>query len=96
VTTKNGRYAYTTNTGSANVSSYAIDHDGSLSLLSAVAGTTGAGPIDAALARNSRYLYTLDSGAHAISALAVQEDGSLAPIAGVGGLPASAVGLAAQ
>ena len=96
VTTKNGRYAYTTNTGSANVSSYGIDHDGSLSLLSAVAGTTGAVPIDAALARNSRYLYTLDSGAHAISPFAVQEDGSLAPIAGVGGLPASAVGLAAQ
>ena len=38
----------------------------------------------------------LDSGAHAISAFAVQEDGSLAPIAGLGGLPASAVGLAAQ
>jgi 6-phosphogluconolactonase (cycloisomerase 2 family) len=96
VTTKNGRYAYTTNTGSANVSSYAIDHAGNISLLSAVAGTTGAVPIDAALARNSGYLYTLDSGAHAISAFAVQEDGSLAPITGVGGLPASAVGLAAQ
>ncbi len=96
VTTKNGRYAYTTNTGSANVSSYAIHHDGSISLLSAVAGTTGAGPIDVALARNSRYLYTVNSGAHTISAFAVEEDGSLAPIAGVGGLPAGAVGLAAQ
>lgn len=96
VITKNGRYAYTTNTGSGNVSSYAIGHDGSLSLLSAVAGTTGTGPIDAALSRNSRYLYTVDAGAHTISAFAVQEDGSLAPIAGAGGLPASAVGLAAQ
>jgi len=96
VTTKDGRYAYTTNTGSASISSYTIDHSGALSLLSAVAGATGAGPIDAARDRDSRFLYTLDSGANAISAFGIRGDGSLAPIAGAGGLPASAVGLAAR
>jgi 6-phosphogluconolactonase len=94
VVAKDGRYAYTTNTGSASVSSYTIGSDGSLSLLQAVAGATGAGPIDAARTRNSRFLYTLDSGAHAISVFAIGENGSLAPLAGAGGLPASAVGLA--
>ncbi len=96
VTTKNGRYAYTTNTGSNNVSSYTIGHDGSLTLLSGVAGTTGANPIDAALARNSRYLYTVDSGSNAISAFQVEPDGSLVPLAGIAGLHPGFLGLAAQ
>jgi 6-phosphogluconolactonase len=94
VITKNGRYAYTTNTGSANVSSYAIGNDGAISLLQAVAGATGGGPIDAAIAKH--FLYTLDSGGHDISAFAIDADGSLTPLAGVAGLPASAVGLAAR
>jgi 6-phosphogluconolactonase len=96
VITKNGRYAYTTNTGSNNVSSYTIGQEGSLALLSGVAGTTGASPIDAALARNSRHLYTLDSGSNAISAFEVEADGTLVPLAGLAGLPAGSVGLAAQ
>jgi 6-phosphogluconolactonase len=94
VVTKNGRYAYTTNTGSANLSSYAIDHDGSISLLHAVAGSTGAGPIDASIAKH--FLYTLDSGGHDVSAFTVGADGSLTPIPGIAGLPASAVGLVAR
>lgn len=96
VTTKDGRYAYTTNTGSASISSYSIGRDGSIALLAAVAGATGATPIDAARDKESRYFYTLDAGAHAISAFAVRKDGSLSPVAGVGGLPAGSVGLAAQ
>jgi 6-phosphogluconolactonase (cycloisomerase 2 family) len=96
VTTRDGRFAYTTNTGSASVSSYTIGHSGALSLLNAVAGATGAGPIDAALDRDSRFLYTLDSGAHTVSGFAIGGDGSLVPIAGATGLPTSAVGLAAR
>jgi 6-phosphogluconolactonase (cycloisomerase 2 family) len=96
VTTKDGRYAYTTNTGSASVSSYSIAPDGSLALLEAVAGATGAGPIDAARTRNSRFLYTLDTNANTISAFAIQENGSLTPVSGAAGLPAGAVGLAAR
>jgi 6-phosphogluconolactonase len=97
VITQNGRYAYTTNTGSASVSGYAIGQDGSLSLLDADGrtGLTGAGPIDAALSRGSRFLYTLDSGAQQISAFAVNADGSLDGLGALGGLPAAAVGLAA-
>jgi 6-phosphogluconolactonase len=96
VITKNGRYAYTTNTGSANVSSYTVGHDGSLSLLQGAAGATGMTPIDAALSRDSHYLYTLDAGGQDVSAFEVGHDGALSPIAGAAGLPASAVGLAAQ
>jgi 6-phosphogluconolactonase (cycloisomerase 2 family) len=93
VVTPNGRFAYTTNTGSASVSGYDIASDGALSLFASVAGTTNAGPTDMGLA-GADFLYTLDSGAAAISAFAVASDGSLAPMAGAAGLPASAVGLA--
>jgi 6-phosphogluconolactonase (cycloisomerase 2 family) len=37
VVTPNGRYAYTTNTGSGSISGYRIDRDGALSLLDATA-----------------------------------------------------------
>ena len=92
VTTKNGRYAYTTNTGSNDVSSYSIGHDGSLTLLAGVAASTGRAPTDADLSVNSQYLYTLDSASHGISAFAIGQDGGLTPVPGVAGLPASAVG----
>ncbi len=94
VTTRNGRYAYTTNTGSGTISSYRIGNDGSLTLLASVAATTGGAPIDMALDRTSRYLYAISSGT--ISGFAVANDGSLAPIGGnPSGLPASSVGLVA-
>jgi 6-phosphogluconolactonase (cycloisomerase 2 family) len=92
VTTKDGRFAYTTNTGSNTISTYRID-DGSLSLRNPTGATTGAGPIDAALSSNSQYLYALVAGA--INAYSVAKNGALTPISGAGGLAAGAVGLAA-
>jgi 6-phosphogluconolactonase len=94
VVTKNGRFAYTTNTGSASVSSYRIGHDGSLTLQNAVAGATGATPTDVDLSRDGRYLYAHVSGA--ISGFRVDSDGSLTPVAGATGLPAGSVGIAAS
>jgi 6-phosphogluconolactonase (cycloisomerase 2 family) len=98
VTTDDGRFAYTSNTGSGTISSYAIGHDGSLALLAADAASTGLGsaPIDIALSRHSRFLYAVASGTHAINGFRVQDDGTLTPIAGgPTGLPASATGLLA-
>jgi 6-phosphogluconolactonase (cycloisomerase 2 family) len=98
VTTDNGRYAYTSNTGSGTISSYTIGRDGSLALLAAGAASTGSGsaPIDIALSRSSRFLYAVASGTHAINGFGVQSDGTLTPLAGgPAGLPASATGLLA-
>ncbi len=92
----NGRFAYLTNTGSASVTGYTMSQ-GALAILNAngQTGATGASPIDAAIAKN--YLYTLDAGAHAISAFSSREsDGALTKLSSVGGLPAGAIGLAAQ
>jgi 6-phosphogluconolactonase len=95
VVTRNGKYAYTTNTGAGTVSAYAIGKDGSLSLLAAVAGTTGGAPADAALSGNGRFLYIRNGAQAAINAFRIGADGSLAPLAGTTGLPSRFAGLAA-
>jgi DNA-binding beta-propeller fold protein YncE len=98
VVTKNGRFAYTSNTGSGSISGYRVRHNGALTLLDAdgETGLTGPGPIDMALTRSSRLLYSLNSGDGTISGFRVRADGGLAPIGGASGLPAAATGLAAR
>ena len=97
VISKNGKYAYTTNTGSGSISSYRIEKNGAITLLDAQAGLTGDGsrPIDMALSNNGRYLYALGAGSHTISIFRVKEDGSLVALGNVS-VPAGAVGLAAR
>jgi 6-phosphogluconolactonase len=97
VVTENGRFAYTTNTGSGNISSYAVDRDGSIALLESIAADTGAGsaPTDLAL-DTSRHLFVLNSGSGAVGAYRVRGDGGLVPVDLVGGLPAGSTGLAAS
>ena len=100
VVTEDGRFAYTTNTGSGSISGYAIDEDGALTLLNADGQTavTGAGsaPTDLALSEDGRFLMVLNSGTHSIGAFRILESGQLQPVITVGGLPASANGLAAR
>ena len=100
VITANGRYAYTTNTGSGTVSGYALSARGRLRLLDAdgATGVTGPGstPIDLALSRDSRYLYSLNSGNHTISIFRIGSDGSLESRGIRDGLPPFANGLAGQ
>jgi len=94
---KEGRYAYTTNAGSGSISSYAIGNDGSISLLNAIAGSTGAGssPIDMAFSNNGSFLYALSAAAHSVSIFQAQPDGSLVALGNLA-VPVGAVGLAAK
>ena len=98
VITNSGRYVYTTNTGSGSVSSYALDSNGTLTLLNSVTANLGAMsfPIDMALNNSSRYLYVLAAGLQTVEAFRVETDGSLTPIGSVGGLPFGAQGIAAR
>ena len=100
VISNNGRFAYTTNTGSGSISGYRVAKDGSLTLRDADGrtGDTGAGsaPLDMSLSRDGRYLYTLNSGNGTIGAFSVGSDGELAAFAGISGLPAGANGMAAR
>src|SRR5262245_32486219 len=98
VVTRDGRFTYTTNTGSGSITGFSIGHDGSLTILDAdgVTATTGAGPIDLGLTGDSHFLYTLSSGSDSISIHRVESDGSLTALGTVSGLPAATVGLAAS
>ena len=97
VLTKNGKYAYATNTASNNLSTFDINSfSGDIDVREAISATTPAGPIDAALTNNSKFLYVLNSGGNSISAFGVEGNGSLNSVQLVGGLPQGATGLAAK
>ena len=98
VVTDDGRFTYTTNTGSGSISGYRVDRDGELTLLDADGrtGVTGAGPIDMALTRGSRFLYSLNSGDGTISGFRVGANGSLTLVGGATGVPSGATGLASR
>src|SRR3970282_289702 len=97
--TKNGRFAYTTNTGSGNVSGYKIGNDGSLTLFNDGGNTastgTGSSPLDMAVSNNSQYLYLVSKGTNTISVFRIDNGhGRLTVVESINGLPASVVGLA--
>jgi 6-phosphogluconolactonase (cycloisomerase 2 family) len=97
VLTRDGKFAYATNTASNNISSFSVHpYSGNLNVLHAIAATTQAGPIDADLSNNSKYLYVLNAGAHSIGAYEVANNGSLTSVQNVPGLPVGTNGLAAR
>jgi 6-phosphogluconolactonase (cycloisomerase 2 family) len=93
VVTKNGRYAYTTNAGTGNISLFDIDRDGTISY--DVNADAIGGVIDEALTNNSRYLYALSSGAQKIFGFQVGSDGKLTRVEEID-LATGANGLAAK
>lgn len=97
VITNNGKFAYTTNTASDNISNYNVNRNtGSISVNTAIAATSGKGPIDAALSNNSKYLYVLNAGSHTITSYEVAGNGALSALQNVSGIPVGATGLAAK
>lgn len=96
VVTPNGRYAYTTNTGSDSISSYAVHKSGQIALAHSVAAAAGDAPIDAAISASGNRLYVLNAASHTISTFTIGKDGSLHHPGSVGGLPVGANGMAAN
>lgn len=99
VITNNGHRAFVSNTGSSTISSYNLtSNDGTLTLVNAVAGDTGANsaPIDMALNVSSHFLYVLAGGSQSVVSFRVEHDGSLTLIDTDGGLPLGAQGIAAK
>jgi 6-phosphogluconolactonase len=100
VVTKNGRFAYTTNTGSGTISGYRVARNGGLTLLTPGGATgvigAGSGPTDLVLSRNSETLLSLNPPIGTIQVFAVRADGSLVRGDAVQGISASATGLAAR
>jgi len=74
-----GRYLFTVNTGSGNISSYSINPDGSLTLLGSTTITGGGADIDARLSPDGKYLLVDGSGHNFVSVFAVN-GGSLTEV----------------
>ena len=95
VVTRNGRFAYTSNTASDTISSYTISEEGDLALMN-VTAASGNIPLDMALTRNGRFLYARNAGNSAVTGFRVEANGSLTPVTSATGLPAGAAGIAAR
>jgi 6-phosphogluconolactonase len=98
--TSDGRFAYTTNTGSGTVSGFSVGFNGGLRLLNANGQTanTGSGstPLDAAVSNDDRFLYVLTPGTSNIQGFSISPDGSLNSSTQAIGIPTSASGLIAR
>ena len=96
--TPDGRFAFSANAATSNVSSFSVARNGQLSLLAAVAGQTGgAGALDMAVSPSGTQLHVFASRApQQIVSFAITSAGALLPLGSVGGVPAGSAGLAAN
>ncbi len=103
VLTDDGRYAYTTNAMTNDISSYRADPQGNLTLLQSVAAVADEQtavfviPADLTLSRDSRFLYVRNVQDGDLRAFRIGADGSLTLVQALAGaLPNGAVGVASS
>ncbi len=96
--TPNGRFAYSANAATSNVSAFNVARDGQLSLIAGAAGATGpnAGAVDMAVPPSGEQLHVFASRGLLIVSFAITPAGTLVPMGSVGGMPVGSAGLAAN
>ena len=92
-TTQHGRYAFTTNTGSDNISSYYVSPIGALYLINSNI-PSGDAPIDMTIASNNYFVYALCAMDHTIQEYTRTWFGGLTHNGQVTGVAPHAAGLA--
>lgn len=91
--TPNGKFVYTANSGTSNISGFSIAKNGMLTPLPGTVQAmlpSGSTDLDTAITADGKFLYTLDSGTGKISILAIDADGKLDNLGETGGLKPSA------
>ena len=100
VISKNGKYAYVSNTASGTISGFEIKSNGSLSAITpnGITGNTGpgSGPIDLIISRNGQFLSSLNSRNGTISNFKIESNGALKPSPTLSNLPTTVNGLVAR
>lgn len=96
--TPNGRFAFSANAATSNVSSFSVARNGQLSLLASVAGATGgAGALDMVVSPSGTQLHVFASRApQQLVSFTITSAGALLPLGSVSGVPAGSAGLAAN
>lgn len=88
VVTPDGRFVYTNNAGSSNISGFAIDSNGALTPLPntvQAANPNGSSNLDMAISSNGKFLYSLNAGQSRIGIFAIDKDGRLMPVGSIDG-----------
>ncbi len=98
VVSKNGQYAYVSNTGSDSLTGFKILENGGLKGLNNDGKTavTGAGPIDMIFSRNGRFLSSLNAKSGTISTFRMLDGGGLKATSTLEKLPTTVTGLVAR
>ncbi|MBA3648004.1 MAG: beta-propeller fold lactonase family protein [Chitinophagales bacterium] len=94
VITRNGQYAFTSNTNNNTISVYEVMPDGTIRRQAPRAATTDDAPIDICLSSNNHYLYVVNQIGHTIGEYKVAAGGRLNLIAKISGIPDFTTGLA--
>jgi 6-phosphogluconolactonase (cycloisomerase 2 family) len=96
--TPDGKFAFSANAATSNVSSFAVAKNGQLSLVAGSAGTTGAnaGAVDMAVSPDGKQLNVFANRGLQIVSFTINASGTLSPLGAVGGMPAGSAGLAAN
>jgi 6-phosphogluconolactonase (cycloisomerase 2 family) len=92
VTTPDGRFVYTANSGTSTISGYSIGGDGKLTPLPGTiqgSNPSGAANIDITISSNGKFLYTLNTRNGTIGIFAIHKDGTLTNVGSADGLTAA-------
>jgi DNA-binding beta-propeller fold protein YncE len=90
-----GRFAYTADAHSNDISIFSVKPSGMLTLKKSAA-VTASTPLDLGISHNGRFLYVLAAGSHSVDGFRIKAHGALKGLGSFGVLPASATGLAAR
>jgi 6-phosphogluconolactonase len=101
VLSKDGHFAYVTNTGSGTITGYRVSRSAKVQLLdeSGVTASTGGPnsmPADIALSSDGRFVFSLNQGAGTITSYRVHPDGHLTNVSTLADIPLTATGLVAR
>ena len=89
VVTPDGRFVYTNNAGSFNISGFAIGSNGTLTPLPntvQASDPNGSANIDMTISSDGKFLYSLNAGIGTIGIFGINKDGSLSNLGSIGGV----------
>ncbi|HZS58401.1 MAG TPA: beta-propeller fold lactonase family protein [Gemmatimonadaceae bacterium] len=80
------RFAFTANAGSASITAFAVDGNGTIAQESIGTLAAGAAPLDLDVTADNRFVYAVEAGTQGIGAFAIGGDGHLTALSGATGV----------